>query len=93
MYYFVRKVHPTSPTDPRPTRWYLIGHGISSLAWVATLACVVLVVIKSQPFAGDKDKESGLQRCGRGDKCYPATHNAQINTHAKVNTAAVSIIM
>ncbi|OBT68144.1 hypothetical protein VE03_01614 [Pseudogymnoascus sp. 23342-1-I1] len=93
MYYFVREKYPVSSKDPRPPRWYLISYGISSLAWVAAMACVVLVEIESYPFRYDRDREHGLQNCSKGRKCYPSTPNAQINTNACISIAAISFIL
>lgn len=91
MYYFTKEVNPISPTNPRPARWYLISYAISSLAWAGAVVCVVLVLIKSMPFGGEEESE--LQRCRHGRKCHPATHNAQVNTLAKMNMATTGFIM
>ncbi|KFY77525.1 hypothetical protein V499_03113 [Pseudogymnoascus sp. VKM F-103] len=93
MYYFVNHVNPALPRNPRPAWWYLISYAISSFAWIGAMVCVVLVLIKSMPFDGEKDREHGLQRCSRGRKCYASTHNAQINTNAKMNIATVGFIL
>ncbi|KFY58768.1 hypothetical protein V496_05971 [Pseudogymnoascus sp. VKM F-4515 (FW-2607)] len=93
MYYFVHAQFPVSSKDPRPPRWYLISYGVSSLAWAAAMACVVLVEIESHQFRGDRDKEKGLQRCGKSRKCYPSTPNALINTDACIGLAAISCIL
>lgn len=93
MYYFVRVLNPALPTNPRPASWYLISYGISSLAWAGAMVCVILVLIESVPFRNDRDREHGKQDCGKGRKCYPSTHNAQINTYACMNTATVGFIM
>lgn len=72
-------------------------YAISSLMWFAAMACVVLVMVDTLPFADDKDKDRGLQDCGgryhSSYKCYYATSNAQVNTLAKMNTAVTSFIV
>ncbi|OBT83744.1 hypothetical protein VE02_06812 [Pseudogymnoascus sp. 03VT05] len=93
MYYFVNHVNPALPWNPRPAWWYIISYGISSLAWVGAMVCVILVLIKSMPFDGEKDREHGLHRCSHGRKCYPSTHNAQINTNAKMNIATAGFLL
>jgi hypothetical protein len=60
------------------------------------MACVVLVLVRTMPFADEKDKEGGLQKCHSkytSYKCYYSTSNAQVNTLAKINTAATSFIV
>ncbi|KFX99137.1 hypothetical protein V490_01932 [Pseudogymnoascus sp. VKM F-3557] len=91
MYFFSHDVCPTSPTNPRPGRWHTIAYAVSSLAWFAALACVVLVLIKALPFDGEE--EDYRERCRNGRKCYPATHNAQISTYSKMNIATGGFII
>lgn len=64
--------------------------------WFTTMACVVLVLVRTMPFADEKDKEGGLRKCHSKYttyKCYYSTNNAQVNTLAKINTAATSFIV
>ncbi|CEJ58925.1 hypothetical protein PMG11_07565 [Penicillium brasilianum] len=87
---------PASPTDPRPSLWYILTYSVSSLMWFTTMACVVLVLVRTMPFADEKDKEGGLRKCHskyKTYKCYYSTNNAQVNTLAKINTAATSFII
>ncbi|RDL42053.1 uncharacterized protein BP5553_02032 [Venustampulla echinocandica] len=94
MYYFAMSNKPVSPTNSRPPQWYLVTYAISSVAWFAAMACVVLVLVDTLPFDGDEDIAKGLQKCGKHKtyKCYHATKNAQINTLAKMNTATAGFI-
>jgi hypothetical protein len=64
--------------------------------WFATMACVVLVLVRTMPFADEKDREGGLKNCGtkyNHHKCYYSTGNAQVNTLAKMNTAVTGFIV
>lgn len=60
------------------------------------MACVVLVLVRTLPFARDKDRDGGLRNCGskyNKYKCYYSTNNAQVNTLAKINAAATGFIV
>lgn len=60
------------------------------------MACVVLVLVRTWPFANDKDRDRGPRSCGSRYtkyKCYYSTNNAQENTLAKINTAATGFIV
>ncbi|KAL5346635.1 hypothetical protein ACLOAV_008342 [Pseudogymnoascus australis] len=94
MYYFMKANKPVSRTNPQPSWRFLISYGISSLAWLGAMACVILMLIDTLPFDGDKDKAKGLQKCGHRTtyKCYHGTHNAQLNTFAQMNTATAGFI-
>ena len=96
MYFLLKTAKPVSPTEARPSRWYTPTYAASSLTWFATMACVVLVLVRTLPFANDKDRDGGLQNCGSKYskyKCFYSTNNAQVNTLAKINTAASCFIV
>ena len=64
--------------------------------WFATMACVVLVLVRIWPFARDKGRDGRLRNCGsKYDKfiSYYSTNNAQVNTLARINTAATGFIV
>jgi hypothetical protein len=74
----------------------MLTYAVSSLMWFAAMACVVLVLVRTMPFADEKDREGGLKNCGNkysSHKCYYATSNAQLNTLAKMNTAVTGFIV
>lgn len=88
----------TSSTDHRLPPWYMAIYATSSLMWFASMACVVLVMVDTLPFADDKDKDGGLQNCGgrytySSYKCYYSTSNAQVHTLARMNTAVTGFIV
>lgn len=74
----------------------MLTYAVSSLMWFATMACMVLVLVRTMQFEDEKDREGGLKSCGTKythHKCYYSTGNAQINTLAKMNTAVTGFIV
>ncbi|KFY15537.1 hypothetical protein V492_01919 [Pseudogymnoascus sp. VKM F-4246] len=94
---FMSHDNPTSPTNISPPKWYLIGSAVSSLAWVAATACMIVVTVETMPFNREEDKSHGMHDCPRkgnqNKRCYPLTDNAMIAFDAQMSMTATIIIL